>query len=127
MRRLTKTERAFLMRAVRLQSERINKDGKTLILSLCERYGVDFKPTLCQTCWHDAAFLILQAERKMNDTPTNRTIVVREGVDVYFNGKRVNDVVITSDSECVRLIKEGMSPDYFATIQKNEDNAEGKI
>lgn len=125
--RLTKIEREFLVRAVRLQGERINKDGKALILSLCERYGVDFKPTLCQTCWHDAAFLILQAERKTNDTPTNRTIVVREGVDVYFNGKRVNDVVITTDSECRRLMKEGLSPDYFTMIQKDEDNTEDKI
>lgn len=125
--RLTKNEREFLVRAVSRQSERINKDGKELILSLCERYGVDFKPTLCQTCWHDAAFLILQAERKINDTPTNRTIVVREGVDVYFNGKRVNDVVITTDSECRRLMKEGMSPDYFTMIHKHEDNADDKI
>lgn len=121
--RLTKIEREFLVRAVNRQSERINKDGKALILSLCERFGVDFKPTLCQTCWHDAAFLILQAERKMSDKPTNRTIVVREGVDVYFNGKRVNDVVITTDSECRRLMKDGMSPDYFTMIQTNEDNS----
>lgn len=125
--RLTKIEREFLVRAVSRQSERINKEGKALILSLCERYGVDFKPTLCQTCWHDAAFLILQAERKMNEAPTNRTIVVREGVDVYFNGKRVNDVVVTTDSECRRLMKEGMAPDYFKIIQTNEDNYEDKI
>lgn len=125
--RLTKIEREFLVHAVNRQSERINKDGKALILDLCNRFGVEFKPTLCQTCWHDAAFLILQADRKMNDKPTNRTIVVREGVDVYFNGKRVNDVVITTDSECRRLMKDGMAPDYFTTIQTNEDNTGDKI
>ena len=125
--RLTEIEREFLVRAVSRQSERINKDGKALILSLCERYGVDFKPTLCQTCWHDAAVLVLQADRKMNDTPANRTIVVRDGVDVYFNGKRVNDVIITTDGECRRLMEEGMLPDYFTRVQANEDNTEDQI
>lgn len=118
---LSKVEREFLVRAVNNQGERINKEGRALILDLCSRYGVAFKPTLCQTCWHDAAFLVLQADRRDNNHPQKRKIVVREGVDIYFNGKRVNDILVTTDAECRRLLKEGLTPDYFCFI---EDEAE---
>lgn len=119
---LSKIEREFLVRAVNSQTERINKEGKALILDLCNRYGVDFKPTLCQTCWHDAAFLVLQADRRDNTKPTKRTIVVREGVDVFFNGRRVNDILITTDAECRKLMKQGLTADYFYFLNEADTN-----
>lgn len=123
MLKLSKIEREFLVQAVRNQSLRINGEGKRLVVELCERFGVEFKPTLCQQCYHDAAFLVLAAERKLNGNNTKRTIIVKDGVDVFFNGRRVNPILVTTDKECRELMAQGMNADYFEKVE-NADNAE---
>lgn len=118
-------EKAFLRECVNNQHRRINAEGKALIARLCGEYGVSFKPTLCQQCYHDAAFLILKADRDQNGhDPATKSVSVREGVDVYFNGRRVNNVLVTTATECRRLIKAGMSRDYFVF---NEDNTKDTL
>lgn len=125
---MEETEKAFLRECVNNQHKRINSEGKALIARLCAYFGIEFKPTLCQQCYHDAAFLILRAYRDQSDTKTaQHAVSVREGVDVFFNGQRVNNVLVTTTAECRRLIKAGMSRDYFTIAKDNETTAENAV
>lgn len=109
---MTTESREFLVECVKNQSRRINKEGRALIESLCEEYGVPFKRTLCQQCYHDAALLILMEVRKREERVRER-IEVRPGVDVYYNNHRINDTIVTTAEECERLLAMGASREYF--------------
>lgn len=93
-------------------ANQVTREDKDFIRSLAGEYGVQLpkeKPN-CKSCYVDAAVAIW---KKMKDnTPSDRKYVLRAGVDVIWNGIRINEASCT-DAKAEEWIANGFPKLYF--------------
>lgn len=90
----------------------ITEQDKSAIREVAKQEGVNLpRKRACASCWVDCAFECLKRlQAKENAVKTGYTL--REGVDILFNGERVNSATIT-DARAMRWIASGLSTEYF--------------
>lgn len=104
---------------------------KAFILEQAEVYGVAFKHTRCAQCYVDAAVAIFAKIKEQDATAVVEEIAaaavptyeLRNGIDVYWCGERVNEATATADA-VKRWVSSGMPLVYFSKIEAAEAAAE---
>lgn len=108
----------------------LDADEKAFILEQAEVYGVAFKHTRCAQCYVDAAVAIFAKIKEQDATAVVEeieaaavpTYALRNGVDVYWCGERVNEATATADA-VKRWVSSGMPLVYFSKIEAADDAA----
>lgn len=113
-----------LKRIANKSASELTKDDKTFILEQCAEHGVKVKSKRCLSCYVDAAvelYRILTAECSQNNS-VKKTIHYRlkEGVNVTYNGERVNAETIT-DERAEALLRRGFPIAFFDIEYDDED------
>lgn len=113
-----------LKRIANKSASELTKDDKTFILEQCAERGVKVKSKRCLSCYIDAAvelYRILTAERGQ-DSSAKKAIRYRlkDGVDVTYNGERVNADTIT-DERAEALLRRGFPIGFFDIEYSDED------
>lgn len=113
-----------MKRIANRSASEITKDDKAFILAQCAEHGVKVKSKRCLSCYVDAAvelYRILTAESSQGD---GEKITIRyrlkRGVDVTYNGERVNAETMT-DARAESLIRRGFPSSLFDIDYGNED------
>ena len=98
----------------------VTRKEREFIIELCKKYGIELKNN-CRNCYIDACLQIYY-KIKINITKaeeladeTENKFVLKKGVDVIFDGIRINSATINDDL-ARRVIKLGFSTRYFAKI-----------
>lgn len=93
-------------------ARRLTKRDKAFIELMCHDYGVEIKNSGCGSCWLDAAVEVaaLMSRNSLDDVGH---VKLRDGVDVYINGHRVNAATCNDERECRRLLALGAPEKLF--------------
>lgn len=113
-----------LRRIANSAASELTKDDKTFILEQCAEHGVTIKGRRCLSCYVDAAvelYRILTAGRSHNcgDKKAIR-YRLKDGVDVRYNGERVNADTMT-DERAEALLRRGFPIAFFNVVHVDED------
>lgn len=93
------------------------------VTTLAGFHNVDIKRRGCKSCIVDAAVAVYKILTNGEDEEPKddaRKYVLRDGVDVLFNGIRINAATLT-DKMAAALIEEGFDTSLFATLPHDED------
>lgn len=71
--------------------------------------------TLCKECYRDAAVALYGIYKPKETTDNGRAYQLREGLDVIFNGYRINEATLT-DKLAKRILKQGFPERFFTRI-----------
>lgn len=97
----------------------LTKEDKTVIENLATEHGVTIRSKRCNSCYIDAAVEVFGILSKQNageaETDKNCQYVLKQGVDILFNGIRVNEATIT-DEKAEALIGQGLSTEFFTKL-----------
>lgn len=101
-------------------AETLTDEQKSRVREIAAGLGVDisYVESGCGTCkdrWRDAIVACYNASVVKENLNTDARYVLRSGVDVLFNGKRVNALNM-SDEYAEELIFAGFPPQLFARI-----------
>lgn len=85
------------------------------LTDIANEFGVALpKNTGCSDCWKDFSIVLRSALKtellKMTDS---RKYILKDGVDVIFNGERINNGMLT-DKKAKQIIEEGFPKYLFA-------------
>lgn len=87
----------------------ITADDKAIIRSVAKLAGVKLpRARSCASCWVDCAVLAYVALKSQKSASYR----LRDGVDIYFNGERVNAATITN-ARAERWLAAGLPRTYF--------------
>ena len=90
-------------------AEQITDEDKQTIRKAAKAAGVKLpRVRACNSCWIDCAVLAFCALKSKE----NGQYRLRAGVDVLFNGERVNASTLT-DARAERWLRAGLSRNYF--------------
>lgn len=95
-------------------ANKVSAEDKQFIRSLASQYNVQLpkdKPN-CKSCYVDAAVQIWKKIKESEPIPSERKYVLRDGVDVIWNGIRINEASCT-DELAEQWIKGGFPKLYF--------------
>lgn len=91
----------------------LTKAEKTFVKKMAAGNGVSIKNRNCKNCYIDAAVQIYaKMRRAASEVETPSQFILRDGVDVIFQGVRVNAGTITDDI-AKDLISRGFNKDFF--------------
>ena len=119
---MTIEEQKARLRAIVEATDKLTADDKDFVRDCADVYGVDFEPkkTRCKSCYQDAALAVLSVIKANEPAPQHNEnaprYVLRNGVDVYFGGIRVNEHTIT-DELAERIIARGFEKKFFAKCE----------
>lgn len=72
--------------------------------------------TLCKECYKDAAIVLYGIYKpKDADEKDGRLWVLRKGLDVIFNGKRINEATLT-DTLAYKIVEQGFPTRFFTRM-----------
>ncbi len=105
----------------------LTRDDKEFVKEQAEAFGVPFEKTRCRDCYIDAAVAIFAKIKEKDEAAVVGEIKrwqraaysLKNGVDVYWQGERVNEATATAES-VVRWIASGMPLVYF---EKNDQTS----
>jgi hypothetical protein len=85
------------------------------LTDIANEFGIALpKNTGCSDCWKDFSIVLRSALKtellKMTDS---RKYILKDGVDVIFNGERINNGMLT-DKKAKQIIEEGFPKYLFA-------------
>lgn len=85
------------------------------LTDIANEFGIALpKNTGCSDCWKDFSIVLRSAMKtellKMTDS---RKYILKDGVDVIFNGERINNGMLT-DKKAKQIIEEGFPKYLFA-------------
>lgn len=95
---------------------KLTETDKEFITSICIKLGVSFKVTNCRNCYIDMAVAIYRNFAK----PKNE-LSIKNDVDIYFNGMRINCIVIVTPEEVEGVLKLGL-PKKYVNFPQDENN-----
>lgn len=106
---------SFLREVAIMQPREITNQTRIRVKGLAEQYGVSLPKNLqCSSCWIDTAVRVYKAIKEQYPDPVViGEYQLREGVDVLWNGVRVNERTLT-DELAAKWIAEGFPTEYFA-------------
>ena len=113
----TKTEQK-LQRIAQMTNEVLKAADRKYIEEKSVELGLDFDPksATCGSCYADQALRIYKYLRDKEALGnTEQRYILREGVDVIFNGYRINAATIT-DTLAETLVSLGFSTKLFAKM-----------
>jgi hypothetical protein len=114
-----------LLNIINKGANKLTKDDKIFITMCAEELRQKAPAGSCRSCYIDSAvFLVQEIERQEErakevqeieaiteeveapaPAPTERKILIKKGVDIIVNGRRVNRYTITTDAEAGALMK----------------------
>lgn len=117
-----------LLQIINKGANKLTKDDKIFITMCAEELRQKAPAGSCRSCYIDSAvFLVQEIERQeerakeeqeienlqsveaITEAPaepaTERKILIKKGVDIIVNGRRVNRYTITTDAEAEALLK----------------------
>lgn len=98
----------------------LTRKEKEQIIELCTKYNIKLN-TNCRNCYIDACFSIYNLFKNDKNvttdtaTDTEQKYILKKGVDVIFDGMRINDATLT-DNLARKIIKLGFNKKYFAKL-----------
>lgn len=88
---------------------------KQALLEIADEFGVEHPKNInCGDCWKDFTF-VLRSRLKTMLMGDDRKYILKDGVDVYFNGERINNGMLT-DKKAKELIDKGFAKYLFAKL-----------
>lgn len=105
-----------------IDAESISADDRFFIRSVSEELGIKFTPRArCKDCYKDQAALLYKHIKEQTPSAFDgRKWRMREGVDVIYKGKRVNDALLT-DEIAEDMLATGL-PKHWFYESKQEDS-----
>lgn len=108
--------------------ETLTDEQKSRVREIAAELGVDisYVDSGCGTCkdrWRDAIVACYNASVVKENLNTDARYVLRSGVDVFFQGQRVNALNL-SDEYAEKLIFAGFPPQLFARIDGQDATPE---
>lgn len=92
-----------------------NYDQKRLV-ELATEFGVELpRNKKCGDCWKDFCFVLRSTLRTELMKQSDRKYILKDGVDVIFNGERINNGMLT-DKKAKQLINQGFATYLFAKL-----------
>lgn len=90
-------------------------EQKQFIAETAKVFELNFVPrgTICNDCYYDECFVIMRKYAELYEFDAKRKYNLRPGVDVIFNGKRINAATLKSDADAEKLISEGFPKRMF--------------
>lgn len=104
-----------LAEIARNSARKLTKEDKEFVSLLCETLGVEINKSRCSSCYIDAAIECynILCNSDMEDDESERDYVLKDGVDVFFDGMRVNKATLT-DEMARWIILAGFPRDFFS-------------
>ena len=101
-----------------IRSENYDRERLT---EIANEFGIALpKNTGCNDCWKDFAFVMLtELKTELLKMTDSRRYLLRDGVDVIFNGERISNAVLT-DKKAKQIIEEGFPKYLFAKIPSSK-------
>lgn len=109
------------------KGEALTDEQKKDIEAIGIQYGFPVPKKRCKNCYFDVVTQVLATlsgenkpivtEKSPNEPNAGAKYVLRAGVDVLFNGERVNAFTLT-DEKAERLIAKGFDTKFFAKLPK---------
>lgn len=113
-----------LRRIANKSASELTKDDKTFILEQCAEHGVKVKSKRCLSCYVDAAVELYRilTDDSSHDDSVKKAIryKLKDGVNVTYNGERVNAETIT-DERAESLLRRGFPIGFFDIEYDDED------
>ena len=112
-----------LRRIVNTPAKSLTADDKAFVEDLANENGVQVRRKGCSSCYVDSAvelFGKLSKSEESDEAGDGRKYVLRDGVDVLFNGVRVNAVTLT-DEMAANLVAFGFDASFFSKMPSDED------
>lgn len=115
-----------LRRIVNTKAGELTAEDKTFVTELAAENDVEIRRKGCGSCIIEAAvqiFGLLTKEQEQSEQPADedgRQYVLKDGVNVIFNGNLVNEATI-NDKLAAALIAKGFSKSFFAKFPTDED------
>lgn len=105
---------AFLREVAQMKPREITNQIRIRVKGVAGEYGVGLPKNLqCSSCWIDLALRCYKAIKEQYPDPIKASeYVLREGVDVLWNGVRVNKNTLT-DELAEKWIAGGFPTNYF--------------
>lgn len=112
------------LRIIAQKKDRLTDAEKGIVQDLCVVLGIKFEPksTRCKSCYQDAALQCYNEVMKRADEyarfslegekDSERSYVLRPGVDVFFGSVRVNAATLT-DELAEKIIARGFDKKFF--------------
>lgn len=100
----------------------LTADDKQFIKEQSEQAGLTFEPKgACKNCYIDQAVLLYKHLSKTQPAEqSDRAYVLKEGVDIIWQGIRINAATATDDL-CKRWLAMGLGTKYFAKYGTETD------
>lgn len=95
---------------------KLTETDKEFITSICMNLGVPFRKTNCKNCYIDMAVAIYR-----NFAEPKNELSIKSDVDIYFNGMRINCVVVDTPEKVEGVLKLGL-PKKYVNFPQNENN-----
>lgn len=81
----------------------LTSEDKKFVSDIATEHGVTIRSKRCNSCYIDAAVEVFGLLSKQNageaETDKNCQYVLKQGVDILFNGIRVNEATITDEKQ----------------------------
>lgn len=105
---------AFLREMAVMQPRQITNQMRIRVKGIAQEYGVELPKNLqCSSCWIDLSIRTYkEIKRRFPDNIVANEYKLREGVDVLWNGVRVNEHTLT-DELAREWIAGGFPVQYF--------------
>lgn len=109
------------LRAIAQKNDKLTDVEKEFVKDVCTEFGIKFEPKLtrCKSCYQDAALQCYNeatkraaAEGEESVIDSERSYVLRPGVDVFFGSVRVNSATLT-DELAEKIIVRGFDKKFF--------------
>lgn len=106
------------LRAIAQKKDKLTDVEKGIVQDLCVVLGIKFEPksTRCKSCYQDAALQcyneVMKIAAKEGEEDSERSYVLRPGVDVFFGSVRVNAATLT-DELAEKIIARGFDKKFF--------------
>ena len=117
--------RACLQQIANKPANEFTADDRNFVRECAKAFGIPFDPkTRCKDCYKDAAVACYNAIKEDTapaeaEQPAKESApryILRDGVDVYFGGIRVNEHTITDDL-AERIIAKGFDRKFFVKCE----------
>ncbi len=95
---------------------KLTETDKEFITNTCINLGLPFRKTNCKNCYIDMAVAIYRNFAK----PKNE-LSIKPDVDIYFNGMRINCVVVDTPKKVESVMKLGL-PKKYVNFPGDENN-----
>lgn len=100
------------------EKKKLTTEDREFIVGLCADNGIVIN-TLCKDCYNDAVLQLYSIYKPQDEAKenTHAKYVLRDGLNVRFNGRIINAATIT-DELAARIIAQGFPTRLFKKLPK---------